>query len=156
MSDKKSLALVRERPKPELIKIKDRSVSGYGFRHILMKDHLNDHLLTLKNWCEVRCLARTMYGRDTPNNRAAIRKRLSPAIRHFLKQNMFLVVEYEARGGGHRGEAKAMKIYTPSLVPSAEQQYAISQLERMRKRNEITTDLYQAACQILGVQAQVP
>jgi hypothetical protein len=145
-------ALTVVRAKPELVKVRDRAVSPYGFRHDLVEAHLNDHLLTLKPWCEVGCLARTMFQRNTAASRAAIRKRLSGAIRYFLCKQIFLVVEYEARGGGHRGESKAMKIYSPTLLPSAEQQCAQLQLERMHKRREINEALYIEACAILGIQ----
>lgn len=139
------------KPKPELVTIKNRSVSPYGFRHALMRDHLEEHLASLrKQWCEVGCLARTMFGRNSEVNRRAVRQRMSFAFKWFLDKGIFLVIDYEIYGGGHHGEAKALKIYMPSGQLTLELQSAKSQIDRMLRRKEITQERYDKARKILG------
>jgi len=137
--------------KPELVTVRNRSVSPYGFRHALMADHLEEHLGSLrKQWCEIGCLARTMFGRNSDVNRKAVRQRMSFAFRWFLDRGIFLVIDYEAHGAGHHGEAKALKIYKPSAQLTLELQSAHSQIDRMLRRKEITQERYDKALQILG------
>jgi hypothetical protein len=136
--------------KPELVTVRNRSVSPYGFRHTLMADHLENHLASLSNqWCEVGCLARTMFQRNSEANRKAVRQRLAGAFRWFLDHGLFLVIEYESIGKGHHGESKAVKIYRRESQLQIEFQTAEMQLERMLRRREISQDRYNKAMEIL-------
>lgn len=149
----RELTTVKRKPDLALVKIHDRSVSVQGFRHPLMEEHLTEHLgLLSEQWCEIGCLARTMFGKNIPANRTAIRKRLRRAWNYFLDRDVLLVIEYEPRGYGHNGESKAVKLFcqTDLSEPSAERQYAEVQLERMKKRREITGGRYIKACALLG------
>jgi hypothetical protein len=140
------------KPKPELVTIKNRSVSPYGFRHVLMADHLTEHLGSVsKQWCEVSCLARTMFGRNSEVNRAAVRRRLAAAFRWFLDRKLFLVIDYEGFGQGHHGESKAVKIYDPTKQLALELQSAQEQLDRMLRRREISKERYDKALELLNV-----
>jgi hypothetical protein len=139
------LALIKSKNKPELVTVKDRSVSAHGFRHVLMYDHLVEHLGSVrKPWCTIGCMARTMFGRNTDSNRKAMRQRLSAAFRWHLDRDVFLVIEYDQ---GAHGRANAVKIYSSAQI---EFQFAQDQLEKMLRRREISNARYSKAKQILG------
>jgi hypothetical protein len=138
--------------KPELVEVKNRSVSAYGFRHTLMNDHLQQHLESLrKQWCEVGCLARTMFQRNSEANRKQVRQRMAGAFRWFLDRGIFLVIDYEIFGNGHHGEMKAIKIYQPSAQLTIEFESAQSQVKRMLRRREISQERYDKAVQLIKV-----
>lgn len=138
--------------KLELVEVKNRQVSPYGFRHTLMQEHLEKHLGQVSNqWCEIGCLTRTMEGRNSETNRRAMRKRLTFAFKWFLDRGIFLVVDKEPHGQGHHGEAKAVKIYTQTGQMTLELQAAQEQLERMVRRREISQERCIRAREILGI-----
>jgi len=144
----KDLSIVKA--KPELVTVKNRSVSAYGFRHTLLSDHLQQHLGSVRNqWCDIGCLARTMFGRNIETNRKNVRQRIAGAFRWFLDHGMFLVIDYESFGNGHHGESKAVKLYRPEKQLSLELQTAQSQLDRMLRRREISQERYEKASRLI-------
>lgn len=132
-------ALAEVKPKAELVKIGSRSVSISGFRHDFLEEHLDEHRIKPESeqWCSPECLSRIIFGRNTPNNRAGVRKRLSRAFREMLKRHRFLAIEYASRGNGHNGEAIAFKFVEANEAGQA-RQYAIDRLEKMRRHLRMT------------------
>jgi hypothetical protein len=136
----------------QFVQVGERAVSPYGFNLILMEGHLKDHPQALSGaWCTVGCLARTMFARNTEHNRSMVRQRIARARNYFIGKGLYLLVEYEPHGHGHHGEAKAMKFMTTTVgvERSLELQYAEEQLERMRKRKELSEENYQKAMAII-------
>ncbi len=140
--------------RPELITVGDRKVSTFGWRQDLAEDHLKGHLgQEKKRWCAVECMARTMFGRNTDFNRAAVRKRIAPLFRSLVERGMFLVKEYDDTPRG-RGKITAFKLYETETDDVQATQYALSQVERMRKRGEHNEETLQRAVSILRGQSE--
>jgi len=134
--------------RPELVTVGNRTVSTFGWRYDLAEDHLKWHVGQLsKKWCAVDCMARTMFGRNTESNKTAVRKRIAPLFKSLLEHGQFLVIEYDATSRGH-GKITAFKVYETNIQ---EEQYARSQVERMRKRGKVNEETFLRALGVLGV-----
>ena len=131
----------------ELTTVEKKTVSVYGWRQDLAEDHLNWHLTQRSNkWCSVECMARTLFQRNMPSNRAAVRKRIAPLFRGLLARGLLLVIEYDASPDGH-GKIKACKFFESG--DGSEVEYAKHQVERMRQRNALSIELSEKAIAIL-------
>jgi len=143
MSEEKAIKIVAQ---PALTKIGDRSVSTIGFRTPLALQHLTeDHNET--EWCSPECMGKVMFGRKTARNSESIRKRIPNIVKGFLSKGLFLVVEYN---WSKHGQIQAMKIYQGE--GGLEKQAAIIQLDRMKRRKELTDANIRAASTILGIE----
>jgi hypothetical protein len=138
---------------PMLINVGKRPLSVRGFRHDVFIEHLQDHLgkRMSRQWCEVSCLARVFFGRNTEANREAVRERLRGAFRVLLGRGLFLLIERAEQGHGHHGEALAVKLYVNG--EGLEKNVAESQLARMAQRHEISGKLLNIA---EGIIASTP
>lgn len=133
----------------ELVKVGDRSVSAHGFRVDLVRQHLEEHLTGEQKWCEVGCLAKTMFGKNIESNRKQIRRRIAPTFISLLsKYGAFLVIQYDLTKKG-RGKILAVKLYEHG--DGAERQYANLQLDRMHRRRQVTTQIMEQAQMVLGL-----
>ena len=133
-----------------LVTIGQRTLSTRGWNLVAFDEHLTTHLTDAprRQWCEVACLARTMFGRSTPDNRRWVQAKLGHAFRMMLRRGYFVVIEY-AQGPQSHGEAVACKLLPATGATEQERQYATYQLTRMRRRKEITEETFTAAQQIL-------
>jgi hypothetical protein len=132
-------ALARVSRMPSLTKVGDRKVSLLGFRVHLAIEHLQDHLVSKNPWCDIGCMARTMFGRNTESNRARIRRSVRLVFKALLDQRVFLVISYDPT---NHGRIEAMKLYQGG---GHETEHAMLQLRRMLKRKQLTDDLFQSA-----------
>jgi len=141
---------------PALINIGARALSTRGFRHDILEEHLKDHLgkPLNKQWCEIGCLARAFWGRNTQASREAMRKRLPGAFREFLGRNLFLVIEYAEHAHGHHGEALAVKLYRKG-EQGLERQHALEQVEKWHRRRQISDETLQRAQLLLDFEPLV-
>jgi hypothetical protein len=140
---------ITKAPAPTLLKVGTRALSTHGYRRDVLEEHLKEHLgkPASKQWCEVSCAARTIWGRDTKKNREEIRKRLPMFFRSMLDRGLFVAIDYAPLGHGHHGEAQAIKIYQQS--GEVEKQHAKEQLGRMHRRRQITDAAMKKAAAIL-------
>lgn len=140
--------------KPQhLTKVGTRMISTVGFRVDLVLQHLEWHRL-LENprqrWCEVGCLAKTIFHRNDEHNRKCVRSRMARVVRDALDRYQRLVVlEYGDRGT--HGKIQAMKIYDGG--EGLERQCAMHQLDRMRSRRQLTDRMLETALRLME-QAQ--
>ena len=141
--------VIRVIKRQELTKIGNRHVSACGRHHYLAEEHLDWHLAQAmsKKWCSVGCMARTMFQRNTLANRTAVRQRIAPLFKALLKRDKFLVIEYDQ---SDHGKINACKILEGT--DQLEKQYAMSQLERMRKRGQMNEETFQHANEVVGAQ----
>jgi hypothetical protein len=129
----------------------ERTVSAHGWRYSLVERHLRDHLeREADQWCEVECLARTMFARNTQRNRREVRQRLHLVFTKCLDRGLLLVITYER---GSHGPAVACKLFRGE--GEEELQYAAAQLERMRRRLALRADRYETAKSLI-VLADAP
>src|SRR4030095_11089449 len=135
------------RPRAELVRLKNRNVSPLGWRHDFFEEHLLEHLSfpPSAQWCQIGCMARTMWGRNTPTNQVGVRRRLARAFLTMLRRHQLVVIEY-AHGKGTHGEALAIKLYRRGDLERETAQY---QLDRMRRRKEISAETLEAAQRVL-------
>ena len=132
----------------ELVTVGKRALSTSGYRLDLVELHLLDHLKGLSDkWCNPGCMARTMFGRNTETGRKGIRKRIAKTFKVLLHRGMFLVIEYDVTPNGH-GQIKAFKIFEDGA--GAESQYALSQIERMTLRKQVTEEMREKALSVIG------
>ena len=135
-----------------LQQVGDREVSFVGWRTDLATEHFKSHLGRPDHdskWCEIECLARTFYGRNSPENRRKARRNLTLAFKMLLSEGVFLVIEY-ANGAGTHGEATACKIMLRDTCTPQEEQAAGEQLRRMERRKELTVDQLKQAWNAIG------
>ena len=145
------VALREDRPRATLIEVGQRKISPKGWALDLVEEHLDGHIGQLSNqWCRVDCLARTMFGRNTPANRARVRKNMPRAFRDMVRRNRFLVIEYAPAGGGTHGEALACKIHDRTQGDAAELQATEYQLAKMLRRRQISDSLLETARALLA------
>jgi hypothetical protein len=145
---------LKQQPRIHLVEVAgagSRKGSLRGWARVLVEEHLEAHIKgqVSGQWCAVECMARTMFGRNTPKNRKAVRKGLVRAFRDLLRSNRFLVIDYAPMKGKTHGEALACKIYDPK---GAEDQRECSehQLAKMLRRGQINADLLETARALLG------
>lgn len=134
--------------KPELVEVGTRAVSVHGWRYDLAGEHLKWHVAHKNKACSVECMARTMFSRNTPTNCDRVRKNIAPLFRKMLAAGMFVVIEYDHSPTGH-GKIKACKIFDVESASEKDRQEAAFQLERMRKRRQVTEDAENRALAIL-------
>lgn len=146
MTTNTAVKLVRRQ---ELTTVGKKSVSILGYRNDLVEEHLRWHLTQMSNkWCSVDCMARTMFGRASEENRARVRRRIANTFRVLLiRSKLFLVIEYDNSTDGH-GKIKAAKLYEAGT--GAEGQYAINQIMRMAQRQQITEEMRTKALEAVG------
>jgi len=137
-----------KRPEAELVTIKDRERSLVGWKRSLAKVHLDTHLAK-NSWCSVDCMAATIFGRVSEQNRKAIRQRLRGLAGYLIEHSQFLVVQYT----GKHGRAEKIKAYTGNTAE--ERQAAISQLDRMRTRGEISAANYEKARRVIETPDEI-
>lgn len=150
-----SSVLATVRPVPTLVTIGNKTVNVTGSWNALMViQHLKDHLADLsprKKWCTVECMAKTMFLRNSEDNRGRVRKAVAPTFKKLLKLGMFLAIEYN---GSHRA-ITAMKIYEESGGAN-EQKAAEEQLNRMRARGEVSAMAWGHARQLVSLLPAAP
>jgi hypothetical protein len=137
--------------KPELIVVKGREVSANGWHHYLAEQHLNWHLTQPESgkWCDVECMAKTMFRRNSPDNCMKVRKRMPSLFRVLLGRNRLMVIEYDFAKDGH-GKIIACKLFEASTA-GMEHQHALTQLERMQKRMMLSQELRERMVALIGV-----
>jgi hypothetical protein len=130
-----------------LITIGARAIS-LGWSRVAALEHLDGHLNQpiSHHWCEVGCMARTMWHLNTKSNRERVRRQIPNMFRYALGRGLFLVIEY-ATGRGTHGEAIALKLYV--RPDGAERQHAEHQLSRMLRRRELSQENYERARSLL-------
>jgi len=141
--------------KQELTQVGKKAVSIRGYRNDYVEEHLRWHLTQMSNkWCSVNCMARTMFGRASEENRSRIRRRIANTFRVLLmRSRLFLVIEYDNSTDGH-GKIKAAKLFEAG--DGAEGQYAVHQIERMAQRQQITEEMRVNALVAIGCSDEHP
>ena len=132
--------------KVQLAKVGDRHVSMVGWSMATVADHLRTHDIEEApedKWCSVECMARTMFQRNTEENRQKVRERVRGLFRALLTQGYFMVIAYDESPGG-RGKIVACRILSDTPTEQ-EVQAADRQLERMRSRKEVSEELFAQA-----------
>lgn len=140
---------IATRPTVELVEIGERRISTRGWALELFLQHLQEHLARPNGkWCDVACMARTMWGRNTPTNRAAVRRSAARGFRGCLLRGLFVVIEYA--GPEHHGQILAWKLFDRATADDAERQHASEQLARMQRRRELSSELVAKAGELIG------
>lgn len=130
-----------------IVRIGRRDYSLVGWKFEAVELHVLNHQ-GKGTWCDIPCLARTFFGRDTQTNRKAVRRRLFRINGRMIDRRRFLVIEYATTTNGKSGEAQRVKIYEGKT--EGERQAALSQLDRMRRRREVSETNYTKALSILS------
>jgi len=143
-----ALKIVRQQH-AELVTVGKKSRSMQGYRNDLVEEHLHWHLTQMSNkWCSTDCMARTLFGRNSEENRKKVRSRMGLAFRFLLlRSGTFLVIEYDDSPKGH-GKIKAMKVFESGS--GMEGQYAQHQIKRMTDRQQLTEDMRVQALVAIG------
>jgi hypothetical protein len=131
-----------------LVTIGDRTVAKNGWSLLAFDQHLTTEHLPNKEWCDMACLARTMFLRNTPDNRRKARSKIRGAFRILLKRGYFLAIEYSV---GDRGKILRCKLLPATGITEQEQQVASYQLRCMHQRGEIAKEQIIAAQQLLSL-----
>ena len=144
------------KPKPTLVQIGKRKISTIGFRHDLLEEHLLLHQGWLsKQWCDLVCGAQTFFQKATKENQRQFGIRVYRAWNEMYRRGHFLVIEFAPMGGRTHGEVLACKFYVAG-ESGAEQQAAAIQLERMKKRRQVSEEKFQGARRLLGLCEATP
>lgn len=132
------------RETPALVKVGQNSLASRGFRNIDFVEHLHDHVQEsrkikplLPKWCEIGCMARTMYGRNIESHRYAIRHRVAAARRYMIERGALLLTDLD------KNKIRALKIYDNTSTD--EKEFAKNHIERLRVRKEMNEQAYQKA-----------
>ena len=139
-----SEAIARVRRQPELIQLNDRQLSTQGWSTDLAERHLVAHLTGDGDECTIECMARTMFGRNIPRNREAVRKRVAGLHRKLLQANKFLVIRYS-----ERGHIVGCKFYSSGSTEN-ERVTALAQIERMARRGDLSAERLEIARALRG------
>lgn len=124
---------------PTVVPYRDRKVSLVGLSIPGAIGHLREHLTSREKWCDVGCMARFAYQRNSDSNRARVRRSVRSIFRALLVDGTFLVISYDP---ANHGRIDSMKLYEAG---EAETRHALRQLERMHRRKQLTDELFQAA-----------
>lgn len=131
-----------------------RAISPVGYRSHLAYEHLQWHREQQdprRQWCEMKCLARTMFQRDSQKNRAEARKRVARLFHWCLERGEFLLIEYDSAANG---QIVAIKLHDAG-AGEIERQYAQFQLERMERRRQIAGEKLERAQLLLDLRIPV-
>jgi len=139
-----SESIARVRRQPELIQVNDRQLSTQGWISDLAERHLMAHLTGDRDECTIECMARTMFGRNIPRNREAVRRRISGLHRKLLEAHKFLIIRYS-----ERGQIIGCKFYS-SEATEDERIVALTQIERMARRGDLSHERLEIARALLG------
>jgi hypothetical protein len=118
---------------------RNRKVSLVGLSIPGAVEHLREHLVSKEKRCEVGCMARFAYQRNSDSNRARVRRSARYIFRALLSVGEFLVIYYDP---ANHGRIEAMKLYEHG---EDETKHALLQLHRMHRRKQLTDELFQAA-----------
>lgn len=124
---------------PTMVPYRDRKVSLVGLSIPGAISHLREHLTSKEKWCDVGCMARFAYQRNSDSNRARVRRSARSIFRALLADGVFLVISYDP---ANHGRIDSMKLYQ---ADEQEMKHALLQLERMHKRKQLTDELFQSA-----------
>lgn len=126
---------------------KARKVSTVGFRTPIAYTHLLEHLEHVEpkdKWCTTDCFARSIFGKNTQNNREESRSRMGYLFRVLLPQDIFLLLDYS---DPHRAIAAA-KILDPES--EADRVAARIQIDRLVSKNKLYGELLDIARRLSG------
>jgi hypothetical protein len=133
--------VARRRSKPSLVKVGNRLVTSDGrFHPILCATYL---LKEGKKWQPVASLAKIFANGNTLDGKKRLRKNMFRVFQHVLKCGEFLV--YETVGPHNR--INAVKLL--DICSEQERQAAVPQLDRMKRRHQLSTEAYQLAIDVL-------
>lgn len=118
---------------------RDRKVSLVGLSIPGAVEHLREHLTSKEKWCDVGCMARFAYQRNSESNRARVRRSVRSIFRALLAEGTFLVISYDP---ANHGRIDSIKLYQ---ADEQEMRHALLQLERMHRRKQLTDELFQSA-----------
>jgi hypothetical protein len=143
----------------KLAHIGKRQVSMVGWSLGTVTDHLLTHLVEpdpIDRWCDVDCMARTMFQRKTDGNIKRVRQRIRGLFRALLEQGRFMAIRYDDAPSG-RGRILACKILTEEHN-EADVIAANRQIERMYERKELSdvalTRAHDIVCRAMGIHRQ--
>ena len=140
-----------EKTESPLITVGSRTISKHGWTIPAAEAHLHIHLGKEDDkWCDVGCMAKTMFLRNSDSNRLEVRRRVSRLRSMLLEKGQFLIVEY-----GDRGKIKCFKIFEINGDPS-EGLMVQSQLARMLDRNEVTAERARQIQNLLDSSVRLP
>lgn len=134
--------VVAGRTKPSLVTVgKTTVLAGGRWNNDVMTDYIVEN--GVDDWLTVGHLAKVGCGANTIPNKKRVRARLSQMFIRFCERGLFLAIEY----GGSHNSATAVKV--ADLESGDERQAVMLKLERMRKRKEIASDLYERSMALL-------
>lgn len=145
-------APIQKAPRIAVVRDGGRTVSTRGFTMAVFEEHLREHesYPLSQRWCEVECVARVMWGRNSPSNQRRVRVKMRTAFRVLLTRGLFLLREYEQ---GAHGKIKNCKLLDMGI--ESERQYAEAQLKRMRRYREISTVNFERACRVANIDPSI-
>jgi len=139
-------AVVKRQSKPSLVLIGSRYISSDGRWHSsLIWTYLSDH--GRHKWVPVGEAARVATGANTISGKKRVRRNTASLFDEGLKHNEFTLLDRDEKGRTYR-----MKVLDPSS--EMECRMANEQLERMKRRREISNYKYEKASLIVEVTKQ--
>lgn len=133
--------------------IGDRQLAKRGYSINALNEHLHAHLIRPtdfngKIWCDVRCGAKTFFGRDSRENRIRIRIRFGRATSGLLKRGLLLLKDYESKSSNH-SLILAVKLYDPQRPEDTT--FALRQLTIANLNGELTYKKLKQIKEIIGL-----
>ncbi len=128
---------VTRRSKPSLIEVKGRYLSSDGrFHPTLAAQYIEEK--GMKKWVGVADLSRVFTAANTIPGKKRVRKNMSRVFTEMLQRGHFLL--YSTGGNGRIESVKVLDI-----TMEEDRQAALPQLERMKRRRQLSEERYQDA-----------
>lgn len=136
--------------RPDFVVVgKNRNLSTRGWTKDAAEEHLKWHLTQKRDrWCAIECMAKVMFARNTEANRVRVRERIARLAKEVLLHGHWILREYDQ---SDHGRVKAVKFYEKN-ISGQEDQAALSQLNRARRRKEVDEQTYETIRVILGLE----
>lgn len=134
----------RRRTQPTLVTVgKGLRTSDGRFHPHLAADYVRDRA---EKWITVTELSK-VFATNTLDGQKRVRRNMPAVFTETLSHGDFLLYDQ-----GHRGRIVAVKVMDPRN--DDERKRALPQVERMRKRNELTAEKYKRALELLAEPPQ--
>lgn len=130
------------REKPTLVTAGTKQFTSTGlWNQSVLADYVQEHG---DKWIQIGKLASVAYHQNTPTSKKRARRKLAGLFITLMSRGVLIVREY-----GKRGEATAVKLFEPTL--DSDIQSLDFTLDRMKKRKEISDDVYNKARQLARI-----
>lgn len=135
----------RQKKPATLVQAGERYVTSDGRFHA---DLVATYVLERREqWVKIADLAKIFGGGNTKEGHRKVRKNMSIVFGVLLGHGDFLLYNTAARG-------RIASIKLLDIKNEHEMSAALPQLERMRRRHQITTDKYQTALRVISIHEQ--